>query len=239
MRWKLVIRSAGGLLVLVGLLYIGYYALEWRRANIASAFVEQVRHLEAGKTTESQIKGLAAQYGGQLVEAHQEDGILQPTRYDFGIVVPYALVAGSARTLPGRRFWGLLASLEVEDGYLSNLYLSLTVLRSDDFELLSTVRLTSTRRLISPDGAPYYVHEAHITGLRGEALGVKLSPAASTEERRKGFDFNLSCLTALRECRHVCDTFPSVWKDLTPRDRLTYEDGTPVNDYRECGRGTR
>ena len=239
MRWKIVIRVTGAFFVLIGSLYIGGYALECHRAQFAGALVEQLRHLETGKATEFQIKRLAEQFDGKYSETHQENGMRRPASYDFEIFAPYALIAGSAHTLPGRRLWGMIASLQVEHGFLKELYLSLVVFRSDDFELNSTVLLSSASRFISLDGASYYVHEAHITGPPGEALRVELSPAASVDEYRKGFDFNLSCLTSLRECRHVCDTFPSAWKDLTPGHRLTYEDGLPVNDYRECSKRTR
>jgi hypothetical protein len=119
---------------------------------------------------------------------------------------------------------------------MTNLHLSLQVLRSDGFGLHSTVRVTGSEPLMAPNGVSYYVYEAHITGPAGEALGVELGPAATMEERKKGFGFNFSCLTALRGCRHVCDTLPSAWRDLTPSGRLRYEDGSPVNDYKECSK---
>jgi hypothetical protein len=209
----------------------------------AKALIEQLQRLEVGSTPESQIKELVAQYGGKYVpeENRIADGV--PTydpSYQVGIhAPPYVLIGGSARTLPGLRQWGLSVSLEVNHGYLSNLYLSMGVLRADDFGLHATVRLTGVHHFAAADEEPYHAYEAHITGPPGEAIGAELSPAASAEERRKAFDFNFGCLMTRRGCRHVCDTFPSVWNDLTPRDRLTYENGTPVNDYRECSKGTR
>jgi hypothetical protein len=236
-RHKLVALCAT-IFFAIGLLYVAWYTFEFRRAQISRRLTGELRRLEVGKTTESQIRRLSEQYDGRYSAAQYQNQTHQPESYDIYVSSPYIMIAGSARTLPGRRLWGLVASLAVENGYLSHLRLRLFVFRSNGFGLHSIVDLTGPKPRAAPDGVPYYVYEAHITGPPGETLGVELSPAASTEERRKGFNFNLSCLTALRECRHVCDTLPSAWKDLTPDARLTYEDGSPVNDYRECSTGT-
>ena len=115
MRWKIVIRVTGAFFVLIGSLYIGGYALECHRAQFAGALVEQLRHLETGKATEFQIKRLAEQFDGKYSETHQENGMRRPASYDFEIFAPYALIAGSAHTLPGRRpmgiRWGSLGSV--------------------------------------------------------------------------------------------------------------------------------
>jgi hypothetical protein len=129
---------------------------------------------------------------------------------------PYIMIADSARTLSGLRRWGFFVSLEVEHGYLRRLHLSQGMSRSDGFLLHSTVRLTGNNPLAAPGGLPYYVSEAHITGPRGEALIVELGPTATMEERKKGFGFNFSCLTGLRECRHVCDTCQMHGETLEP-----------------------
>lgn len=224
--------------VLIGLSYLAGYTLEWHRTQISRNLVGELQRLEVGKTTEAQIRKLSERYAGKYRSADTYNQIPQPASYLVSVWSPYMMIAGSARTLLGLKSWQLSAVLEVEHGYLSKLHLSLNVFRSDAFLLHSGTDLTGGNPLGAPDGVPYYVSEAHITGPPGEALVVKLGPTATIEERKKGFGFNFSCLTALRECRHVCDTMPSAWSDLSPRGRLTYEDGSPVNDYRECSKGT-
>jgi hypothetical protein len=236
---KIAFLCASALLVPVGLLYLSWYAVECRRAEISKNLVGELRRFEIGKTTESQIKQLSDRHGGRFSAARESTSPHQPATYDFSVASPYVMIAGSARTLPGTRLWGLFASLQVEHGHLSNLRLSLFVFRSDGFGLRSTVVLSGPEPLAAPQGVQYYVYESHITGPRGEALGVELSPAASSQQRKKAFDLNLSCLTRFPECRHVCETLPSAWKDLTPDRRLMYEDGKPVNDYTECSNRTR
>jgi hypothetical protein len=237
---KSVALCAVAIFVLIGLLYLAGFTLEWHRTQISRSLVGELQRLEVGKTTEAQIRKISDQYAGRYSPANTENQKPQPASYDVSVWSPYMMIAGSARTLPGLKRWGLFASLEVEHSYLSHLHLSLGVSRSDGFGLISTVRLTGTggHPVAAPDGMPYYVYEAHITGPPGEALVVELGPTATLEERKRGFGFNFSCLTALRECRHVCDTMPSAWRDLSLRGRLTYEDGSPLNDYRECGKGT-
>lgn len=235
---KSVALCAVAVFVLIGLLYLAGFTLEWHRTQISRSLVGELQRLEVGRTTEAQIRKLSDQFGGRYSPVSIENEIQQPACYQVGVSSPYMMIAGSTRTLPGLRLWELGALLEVEDGYLSNLRISLNVFRSDAFLLHSETDLTGSNPLGAPDGVSYYVSEAHITGPPGEALVVDLGPTATMEEREKGFGFNFRCLTALRECRHVCDTMPSAWRDLSPRRRLTYEDGSPVNDYRECSKGT-
>lgn len=236
---RIIARAIIGILIVVTSLYVFVYAVCRHRMQRAKTLVEQLQGLEAGRTPASQIKMLADQYGGKYSPQHEENQVQQPAVYDFALYSPYLVVADEARTLPGLRIWGLIASIEVQDDHFSNLYLSLSIFRSDQVTLHSTVRLTSKQSTLAPHGEPYYVYEAHITGPPGEALGVVVSPAASVEDRRKAFDLNFSCLTSLRECRHVCQTLPSAWRDLAPSARLRYEDGTPVYDDSECRRATR
>lgn len=234
MRRRMIARTVISLLVVVASLYIGVYAVCRHRMQRAKALVEQLQGLEAGKTPESQIKRLVDQYGGKYSPSHEENHMKQSAVYDLGLSSPYMVMAGAARTLPGLRIWGLIASLEVRDGYFNNLYLSLSIVRSDHVTLHSTVRLTNKQSVVAPHGEPYYVYEAHITGPPGEAMGVVVSPAASVEDRKKAFDLNFLCLTSFQECRQVCQILPSAWKDLTPGARLRYEDGTPMYGDSEC-----
>jgi hypothetical protein len=239
---KLVALVAVAASALIGLFYLAGYTLEWHRASVARSLLGELKRLEVGKTTEAQIRKLSDQYAGKYSPANLQNQILQPASFEIIVRNPYIMIANSARALPGRRSWGFVVTLVVERGYLSELYLGMGVYRSDGLGLESKVRLTDGTNLQGDPEAPYYVSEAHITGPPGEALVVWLGPTATTEEREKGFGFNFSCLTAFRECRHVCQTMPSAWRDLTlqpnSQGRMMNEDGRPVNDYRECGKGT-
>jgi hypothetical protein len=101
----------------------------------------------------------------------------------------------------------------LEDGKLSEVFLDVTVQRSDDVELNSRVLVTQAL-LIGPDTAHYFVHQPHVTGPPTEASEVNITPEANSEERQKAFDFDMGCLTAFRQCAHVCQLSPSAGRDL-------------------------
>lgn len=238
---KTIALVAAAALALIGALYLAGYTLECHRALVAKRLVGELKRLEVGKTTEAQIRKLSDQYGGKYSPADSSNQIPQPASYQVRVEIPYIVISDSARTLPGRRDWGFFVNLEVDRGYLSEIDVSMDVLRSEGFGLWSHVNATGGTNLLGEPEEPYYVSEAHITGPPGEALIVRLSPRATTEEWEKGFNLDFSCLTAFRECRHVCQTMPSAWRDLisqpNSRGRLMYEDGRPVNDYSECRGG--
>jgi len=236
---KLVALVAVAVCAIIGLLYLAGYALEWHRALVARRLLGELKRLQVGKTTEAQIRKLSAQYARRYSPQNPQNPIGEPASYQVLVENPFIVIADSARTLPGRRSWGFVVDLKVDRGYLSEIYGSMVVFRSDGFVLSSSVNLTGRTNLLGVPEEPYYVSEGIITGPPGEDLNVRLSPSATAEERKKGFDFNFSCLTAFRECRHVCETMPSAWRDLTSQPnlagRLRWKDGRPVNDYSECG----
>ncbi len=233
---KVLALASFAILVVICLSYLSAYSLQWHRRRFAKEFVGELKRLEVGKTTEAEVKAISDRYTGKYSPAGIQDQVPQPAYYEVAVESPNVIIGNSARTLPGLKIWWFVVTLGIEHGYLTDVQLSEYVRRSDDFELSSQVRLAGNDNWETPGAAPYKVREAHITGPPGEALIVELGPTATQEQREKGFDFNFSCLTAVRECRHVCDTMPSAWKDLQPSARLTYEDGGFVYDYSECGK---
>jgi hypothetical protein len=216
---------------------IGGYGLDWYRVHRSKQFVERLRQFHVSQTTEQEVEKFVSRFGGTYSppQPATQDSSAQPAHYFSAITSPYVTLRDSPYTLPGLRVWTVYAFLTVESGRLSNVYASQYVLRSGRFGLGTSIELTKSRELGSLlDFGPYYVYEAHITGPAGERFGVRLSPEATPDERRKAFDFNFSCLTQLRECRHVCEMMPSAWRDLSPDRRLRYEDGREVVSDSEC-----
>lgn len=209
---RLALSCAIAFLLCGGAIGRGGYSLGWYRGQNSRDLTQLLRQLQVGQTTEADIKKIASKYGGKYfppTEATQYS-LPQPAHYHFEISSPYVTVGESTHAFPGLRLWTISAYLYVEDGSLASLSSSQHISRSDDFNLSTNVELTRTN---NPTGlydfGPYYVYEAHITGPAGERFGVKLSSEATADERRKAFDFNFSCLTQLRECRHVCEMMPS------------------------------
>lgn len=192
------------------------YGLAWYRVQRARQFVEQLRELRVGQT-EQQAEEFSRRFGGKYSppQPATESSPDQPAHYFSSITSPFLTIGEKPYPLPGLRIWVVLASLSIENGRLSEVYASQYVLRSDNFGLGTSIELSKSRHLGDLlDFGPYYVFEAHITGPAGERFGVRLAPEATPDEHRKAFDFNFSCLTRLRECRHVCEMLPSAWRDL-------------------------
>lgn len=234
---RAVLSFAAALLFCGVAFCLGGFCLDWYRAHRSKEFVEQLGQFHVGQTTEQEVKEFANRFGGTYSPAQSatQDSSAQPAHYFAEITSPYVTLRETHYAPPGLRLWTVHAFLSVEAGRLSDLYASQFVLRSDRFGLGTSIELTKSRELGSLlDFGRYYVYEAHITGPAGERFGVRLSPEATSDERRKAFDFNFSCLNQLRECRHVCEMLPSAWRDLSPDRRLRYEDGREVVSDSEC-----
>ena len=226
-----IILACAFILVIV---YALDYSIEWHRRRLIQELSTDVQRLRVSLTTEAEIQALSRKYGGTYTGAGKQGDFDQPAYYLLAVRSPLLIVGGNYHTLPGRRAWVAQAYLPVENGYLGRAYFDLGVFRSDGLELSASLRLTGSKPLAAPEGVSYYVHQAHVTGPPTESLIVELSSVATPEERRKGFDFNLSCMTGFRECRHVCEVMPTAWKDLLPERRLQYSDGSEREIDSEC-----
>jgi hypothetical protein len=225
-----------GLALFSGVFYTGGYSMEWHRRHRAGKLIQQLQRFQVDQTTEEQVKKLANEYGGKYFPPARatQNELAQPAHYDIEVSSPHVTIANSTYALPGSRSWTMVAVIDVGNGKLTTLLLEQVVNRSDGFVLDADVSLLHSSKYDGlHDLGPYNVHEG-ATGLPGEAFGVSLSPEATEEERQKAFDFNLSCLTQLRECRHVCEILPNAWRDLSPEHRLRYTDGREVVTDSEC-----
>jgi len=203
-------------IILLFLIYACEYAVERHRRNVAERLIREIRRLEVGATTESEVNRLLDRFGEHLsVQKATSSSNPNESSALLGFSTPYLIIAREPRTLPGRRPWLINALLVVKDQRLSEVYISFLIKRSDGVFLDSVIDL-GERDLTSGERS-YFVSEPHVTGPPSEALKVHLGQQATNTERSRGFDINFSCLTALRECRHVCDVMPDAWQDLIER----------------------
>jgi hypothetical protein len=234
-RLRLIKRVLVLSVVLMCSAYFGELCFMRYRCAEAVRLINSVQKLKIGGTSSEEVRQLSERFGGEF---HSGDGsnalAPNPSSYVLTVWSPYLLIRGNALPMPGPglRIWGVMATLYIEDGHLAEVYLMLAVKRSDELDLSSNVKVRN-KLMIGPEGVSYYVVEPHVTGPPTEALEAEVSPEASSEERRKAFDFNTKCLTSLRECRHVCEISPSAWKDLGEH-RLRYEDGREKVVDAEC-----
>jgi hypothetical protein len=211
------------------------YSIEWHRRRLIRELIADVQQLRVNITTETEIQELSRKYGGTYYGAAKQGDLGESAHYLIAIWSPLLIIRQNYHTLPGRRVWGAQAYLPVENGRLSEVvHFGLGFFRSDRLELTASVQLAGKKPLAAPDGVSFYVFEAHVTGPPTESLNVELSPAATPEERRRGFDFDLSCFTGFRECRHVCEVMPTAWQNLPLERRIQYGDGREKVTDSEC-----
>lgn len=214
--------------------YVLDYSLEWHRRRLIQELSADVQRLRVGLSTEAEIQALSRKYGGTYPATEKQVNSDEPAHCLVAVWSPLLISKGQYHTLPGRRAWGAQAYLAVENGHLSMVYFDLGVFRSDGLDLSASVVLPGMKPLAAPEGVSYYVYQAIVTGPPTESLRVELSPSATPEERRKSFDFKLSCFTGFRECRHVCEVMPTAWKDLPPGKHIQYGEGREKVTESEC-----
>jgi hypothetical protein len=232
----------GRVFAILGVIAISVYLAELvcvkLRYASAARLIDSVRALKMGVTTADEVRQLSERFGGTLYPARLSSAgsLFDQSAPTYSLEVTSPLISFRNHHFngagPGIRFWVVSAALSIKDGHLSEYSLGVLVKRSDDFDLRSYLSVADEIP-IDPRGSSYLVNEAHVTGPPGEALLVRITPRASVAERRKAFDFDLRCLTAMRECRHVCQLSPSAWVDVGDH-RQYYEDGREKVTEAEC-----
>ena len=234
-RLRLIRRVFLALLIFVLGTYLGELSYMRHRYSKATQLINSVQQLKIGITSSDQVRQLSERYAGRFY-ADEGSDTHSPTNGSYLLQVwsPYLLIRDNVVSMkgPGLRLWVVSADIQVVDDRLSGLSLRLATRVSNNLDLTSAVSV-STRTIRAPEGTTYFVAEPHVTGPPTEALHIELSPKASSEERKKAFDFNSSCLTSFRECRNVCEISPDAWNDLGEH-RLRYDDGREKVVDAEC-----
>jgi hypothetical protein len=233
------LRLAKRLLLALGTLVCGIYLVElccvWYRYHVAVRLVNSVRELRVGVTSTDEVRQLSERFGGRFYPSEPTELLLPQASPSYAVMISSPYISFRDHFFPflgpGIRFWAVSANLGVEGGHLSEIRLEVHVQRADQVGLSSNVSVTN--KISRDPDATYYVSEAHVTGPPTEALQVAITPDASSEERRKAFDFAVGCLTSLRQCHHTCELSPSAWPDLGDH-RMYYEDGREKVVEAEC-----
>jgi hypothetical protein len=196
--------------VLVCLTYVCECAIEWHRRERLEAIVQSVKTLQVGVTTDDEVRALSERYRGRFTS---EGTFTEPrtSTYSISFSSPYVRGSDGFHTLPGRRVWFATVELTIKERRLEQEWVQFVVPRSDGVLLVHAVQVASH----DFQGENYVIFEPHTnSGTPSEGFNVYLTPKATPAEHATAFRFNLSCLTALRECRHPCDFVPEVWHEL-------------------------
>jgi hypothetical protein len=186
---KALARLAVACMVLVAVLYSCVLALERNRREIVHKLGTDVQQLRVGQTTEAEIQRLTQKYGGEYAGAKSGANSYQPANYVVSVWNPGFHIGDFKRAFPGRRLWGAVAYLQVENGLLAGVHFGIGVQRADGLALDASVVMTGSKPFAAPEGLAYFVHQAHVTGPPTESLIVELSPAATPPGAREGLRF--------------------------------------------------
>jgi hypothetical protein len=221
------------------ILYLAAWSYSLSLARKARDLIGHAERLGIGVTTEEEVRGFSADHGGKF-ESYDQSAISGPDEAEattsIQVFSPRVTIHGRDFHLPGfaQRGWGVLVTLGLRDGHLVRAMFGIAVGRSDG-EVLEAQTTLGGPNFAQSRGGPYHVYDAHISGgPPGEALDVAMGPQATEIERKHGLDFNLKCLTRLRECRHACELMPSAWKDLPLDRRMHYADHHELLIDAEC-----
>src|SRR5215472_3198771 len=79
------------------------YGLAWYRVHRSKQFVDQLRQLHVGQTTEQEVAEFANRFGGTYSppQAATQNSSAQPSSYFSAITSPYLTFGDSPYTLPG------------------------------------------------------------------------------------------------------------------------------------------
>jgi hypothetical protein len=226
-----IILVCGFILVVV---YVLFGTVEWRRRQYVRELISDVQGLQVNQISENEVGKLAQKYHGEYFGPVQGRDSHAPANYLIGFWSPGITFGDRKHALPGRRLWGATAYLPLENGVLSSVHFGIGVYRADGVTLSSKVVMTGIRALAAPEGVSYFIYQSHVTGPPTESLSVELSPAATPAERKKAFTFNLSCLSSLQECKHVCELMPRAWNDFPSERRRFNDNGGITRDDSRC-----
>jgi hypothetical protein len=232
--FKLLSRTVFAVVLLVSAVYACALVIEWHRQRTVQELIKDVQGLRVDTTTEAEIHQLAQKYHGEYSGPGHRTDSYEPANYVISVWSPGITIGVQKHALPGRRLWGAIAYLPVEKGVLSEVHFGAGVHRADGVALGSDVIMTGEKPRVAPEGVSYFVFQAHVTGPPTESLQVELTPASTPSERKKAFDINLSCFTALRECRHVCEVMPQAWNDLPSGRRIRNSNGGVTDNDSAC-----
>jgi len=217
------LRIAGWLVftvvVFMVLIEFTFYLTDVFAQRKAESLLQDVRNLRVGASTEDDVQMIVKRYGHEThqrfdfsgcegtVELHDIRLANTPANW-FGLRYPFV-------RLGGVRFWQVDAFLATARDRVCHVGFRFQPLPRHGNEWLD---VSATW----PSGSRPAQENYGMSFLRihdGRQLRVYVWNGASEEERRRAFEFNLSCITTWSGCNAVCEVMPLAWHDYEKKAR--------------------
>jgi hypothetical protein len=183
-----------------------------RAERKARQLLNDCRSLEVGVSTEAEVQRLVREYGGEA--GGLETNVCEPGRNtNHSVAVTSDSANWIGKHLPflhpfGNRWWVAEAFFAFDNGHLCfvsyNLRTYLTPRGRYDLWVSATAQGSP-----SPEIDAYGLSVGPKRNL--EYFQAQVWANATSLQRQRAFDFDLSCLTRFEGCRAGCEVMPSAW----------------------------
>jgi hypothetical protein len=205
---QVLVAEAAAILLAGCITFIVMWARTLSESTRAQAFLADVTKLEVGKSTFEEAKILARKYGG--IPWWVSDNSMQCTyeRCEFQFIFENKPLT-STHLVP---YIGLIGTIFVKNGVVTERQISY-------FRYAKRPFAYNVRETVLPPGdTPEARGMRRLIGFRRmkvdragipSAVSIGLSPSSSSEERRRAYTLNISCLSKIFGCSGPSAIFPS------------------------------
>jgi hypothetical protein len=221
---------AVGLFLIIIMIMAGWFALfgvNLYKRKQAERLLREIQQLHVGQTTLEDIGVLLQRYSYETGTNYSSHCPMAHASYSIQITSHHTSLSSHRLLEPIRpQQWGAGADLLFERGNLC--YVSYRVEveiapREQELRWTAETTLVDERPLPSDSGSmsswyrdhPYYWLRSGIIRNYAKFLQSTVTGQATELEKRRAFDFDLSCLTSRAGCHKLCEVMPSAWEDYT------------------------
>jgi hypothetical protein len=214
----IILRFLAAGLAAVMVFLILLFAIQFRNRRRAEELLRAVRVIHVGESTAQDVRNATRGFVAVSVPAYSSVCPTADSSYTVA-VANYTLnglgMSFSALRRIGLEPWGVVTEFLFAQGRVCDFYYTLGLLRPNEWKQLK-IGVEAPPTTPGVKAEPYYPH--YVTG-KIINFTTFIYPDATAEQRRRAFDFDLSCLTRIGGCTNVCEIIPSAWPDYVEKAR--------------------
>lgn len=243
-RWRrLLLAILGTTVTLAALLLLTSYATVYYAHHKAQKLLDEVRTLGPGKTSVEDVKKLVQRYGGEEFDANSYSFVEgSDKKYTWpdpclGEALSYAIFANppwivmrTVYAFPvlqkiGLHPWAVSLNIHRKEGKVTCYSQNVLFWRPDgqEVEATASLNLRNPQSLVEQG---VYEPESFVSRSHYHHTSVNVLREASSEQRDRAFQMDLSCTVSLHGCYFPCQLMPLGWLDSL-RDRQLHGRGLP------------